>query len=63
MTEIDGKATGWRGFFREGSWQIEEKPAARPKRAKKVIKKKTTKKKIAKKKKNATSVTDSAASD
>ena len=63
MTEIDGKATGWRGFFREGSWQIEEKLAARPKRAKKVIKKKTTKKKIAKKKKNATSVTDSAASD
>ena len=60
MTEIDGKATGWRGFFREGSWKIEDKPAARPKRAKKVIKKKTIKKKISKKKKNTNSVTDSA---
>ncbi|WP_210394869.1 type I DNA topoisomerase [Motiliproteus sediminis] len=30
MTEVKGKATGWRAFFRDGKWAIEEKkkPAA-----------------------------------
>jgi len=42
MTEVDGKATGWRAFYKDGSWQAENtkakktvKKAAKPKSAKK----------------------------
>jgi DNA topoisomerase-1 len=47
MTEVDGKATGWRAFYQDGKWveQIPEKKAP--------ARKKTTKKKKAKKKKKA----------
>jgi DNA topoisomerase-1 len=24
MTEVDGKATGWRAFYRDGKWQAEQ---------------------------------------
>ncbi len=24
MTEVDGKATGWKAFYRDGKWQVEE---------------------------------------
>jgi DNA topoisomerase-1 len=44
MTEVDGKATGWRAFFQDGKWieQIPEKKA--PKKKKTAAKKKTKKK-------------------
>jgi len=34
MTEVNAKATGWRAFFREGKWQIEEKKSAKKKATK-----------------------------
>jgi DNA topoisomerase-1 len=47
MTEVDGKATGWRGYFRDGKW-VEEQPP--PKAAKKkAAKKKSVKRKASKK--------------
>ena len=36
MTESDGKATGWKAFYRKGKWEVERsagKPAARRKRS------------------------------
>ena len=30
MTEVDGKATGWKAFYRDGKWQ-QEQSAARAK--------------------------------
>jgi DNA topoisomerase-1 len=24
MTEVDGKATGWKAFYRNGKWQVEQ---------------------------------------
>jgi DNA topoisomerase-1 len=48
MTEVDGKATGWKAFFREGTWVAEGSAKARPK------KKATAKKKAPAKKKAAT---------
>ncbi len=50
MTDVDGKATGWRADYVDGSWVITEKKAA-PK--KKAAKKKAAKKKAAPKKKVA----------
>lgn len=47
MTDIDGKATGWRADFEGGSWQITEK-AAPKKPAKKAAKKKAKKKAVKK---------------
>jgi len=35
MTEVDGKATGWKAFYRDGRWQ-EQLPPARAKRKKAV---------------------------
>jgi DNA topoisomerase-1 len=36
MTDVDGKATGWRAFYRSGKWVVEEgkKPKARAKKRK-----------------------------
>ena len=42
MTDIDGKATGWRADFENGAWQITEKSA--PKKAAKKPAKKPAKK-------------------
>lgn len=42
MTDVDGKATGWRADFENGAWQITEKSA--PKKAAKKPAKKTAKK-------------------
>ncbi len=53
QTEIDGKANGWKAFYRDGEWQISkpQKKTARKKTAKKKsAKKKSAKKKTAKKK-------------
>jgi DNA topoisomerase-1 len=51
MSEVDGKATGWRAFYQDGRWveQIPEKkkPAAKKKPRKKAAKKKPAKKKAA----------------
>ncbi len=44
MTEVDGKATGWRAVFRDGAWVQESAPK------KKASRKKTSKKKVSKKK-------------
>lgn len=44
QTEIDKKATGWKGFYRDGEWEITKAPV------KKAAKKKAAKKKAAKKK-------------
>jgi DNA topoisomerase-1 len=50
MSEVDGKATGWRAFHQDGQW-LEEKPVPKKKVAKKKTSKKTvTKKKVVKKK-------------
>jgi DNA topoisomerase-1 len=32
MTEHDGKATGWKAFFRDGRWEQEQGPAGRGRR-------------------------------
>lgn len=29
MTEVDGKATGWKAFYSKGKWQVESAPAKR----------------------------------
>ena len=61
MTDIDGKATGWRADFENGAWQITEKTApkkaakkpakkAAKKAAKKPAKKSAVKRKVVKKK-------------
>ncbi len=44
MSEVDGKATGWRAVFRDGAWVQESAPK------KKASRKKTSKKKVSKKK-------------
>ncbi|MDA1077370.1 MAG: type I DNA topoisomerase, partial [Proteobacteria bacterium] len=33
QTEVEGKATGWRAFYRDGRWHIEDQPAATKKPA------------------------------
>ena len=54
MTEIEGKATGWKAFFNGDNWSI-DKPAPKAKTKAKAKKKKaTTKKKTTTKKKIAT---------
>jgi len=61
MTDVDGKATGWRADFENGAWQITEKTApkkaakkpakkAAKKAAKKPAKKSAVKRKVVKKK-------------
>lgn len=49
MTEVDGKATGWKAFFNHGAWVVEGSAKPAPKKAakKKVAKKKATAKKKA----------------
>ncbi len=51
MTEVDGKATGWRAFYADDKWveQIPEKKPAAKKARKKAASKKTGKKKAASK--------------
>ena len=62
MTEVDGKATGWRADYVDGKWQITEKvvkkaakkaPAKKAARKKSAAKKKAAPKKAASKKKAA----------
>ena len=55
MSESNGKATGWRAFFRDGAWveEIPEKKAVRKKKAAKTRKKARVKKKAVRKKKAA----------
>ncbi|MBY6189199.1 type I DNA topoisomerase [Microbulbifer agarilyticus] len=54
QTEEDGKATGWKAFYRDGKWQVEEPakkaPAKKKAAAKKVPAKKAAAKKTAAKK-------------
>lgn len=53
MTEVDGKATGWAAFYRDGKWVVEKKATAKKKAAPKkktAARKKTAKKKTVKKK-------------
>tara|TARA_Y100000758_G_C15689728_1_gene289036 strand:+ start:29 stop:499 length:471 start_codon:yes stop_codon:yes gene_type:complete len=52
MTEVDGKATGWKAICpaRDGQWLIEEKSQSSTRSRKKTVRKKSTKKKAAKKK-------------
>jgi DNA topoisomerase-1 len=41
LTEVDGKATGWRAFYRDGKWVVEPaKPKAKPKAKKAPARKK-----------------------
>jgi DNA topoisomerase-1 len=49
LTEVEGKATGWKAFYQNGKWLV-EKP--KKKADKKVAKKTAAKKKVAKKKKS-----------
>jgi DNA topoisomerase-1 len=28
MTEVEGKATGWKAFYRKGKWQVEQSAAS-----------------------------------
>ncbi len=51
MTEREGKATGWKAFYRDGSWEIDDKSSTASGTAKKAVKKKAKKvgKKAAKK--------------
>lgn len=49
-TEVDGKATGWAAFYRDGAWVIEDKPAAKKAIAKKAPAKKAAAKKAPAKK-------------
>jgi len=66
MTEADGKATGWKAFYRDGSWEISEKASSsatrtkNPARVAKKSAKKTTKKTTRKKSsaKKSTPLTD-----
>jgi DNA topoisomerase-1 len=50
MTEVEGKATGWRAFYQDGKWveQVPEKKSKKKAPAKKARKKKASKKKPAK---------------
>jgi DNA topoisomerase-1 len=43
LTEVDGKASGWRAFYQSGKWVVEP-PKAKKAKAKKAKAKKTTKK-------------------
>ena len=51
MTEREGKATGWKAFYRDGSWEIDDKSSTASGTSKKAVKKKAKKvgKKAAKK--------------
>jgi DNA topoisomerase-1 len=49
MTEVDGKATGWRAYYRDGKW-VEELPPTKSAAMKRSGRKKAAKKKSAKKK-------------
>ena len=51
MTDVDGKATGWKAFFRDGGWKQEGSAKVVKKKAK--AKKKTAIKKKAGPKKKA----------
>ena len=52
MTEVDGKATGWKAICpnRDGQWLIEERSQSSARPRKKTVRKKATKKKAVKKK-------------
>ena len=50
MSEIDGKATGWMAFYRDGKWVEEQAKKKAPAKKKAAAKKKATKKKAAAKK-------------
>ena len=52
MTEVDGKATGWKAICpdRDGQWLVEEKSQSSARSRKKTVRKKSTKKKAVKKK-------------
>ena len=52
MTEVDGKATGWKAICpdRDGQWLVEEKSQSSARSRKKTVRKKATKKKAVKKK-------------
>jgi len=52
MTEVDGKATGWKAICpdRDGQWLVEEKSQSSARPRKKTVRKKSTKKKAVKKK-------------
>jgi DNA topoisomerase-1 len=50
MTDVDGKATGWRAFFQNGAWVVDGSAVAPKKTAKK---KAPAKKKVAAKRKVA----------
>jgi DNA topoisomerase-1 len=52
MTDVDGKATGWRAFFHDGEWRQEGSAKVVKKKAK-AKKKAATKKKPTPKKKAA----------
>ncbi|MEE4201990.1 MAG: type I DNA topoisomerase [Halieaceae bacterium] len=47
MTEVDGKATGWKAFFHEGAWVAEGSAKAKPKKKAAAKKKAPAKKKAA----------------
>ncbi|MAI80596.1 MAG: DNA topoisomerase I subunit omega [Deltaproteobacteria bacterium] len=49
MTEVDGKASGWRAFYRDGEWVEEHPKPAAPKKAAKKRKKARAKKTASKK--------------
>jgi len=52
MTEVDGKATGWKAVCpdRDGQWLVEEKSQSSARSRKKTVRKKATQKKAVKKK-------------
>ncbi len=49
MTEVSGKATGWRAYFRDGRW-VEEHPESASAKRGGAVRKKTARKRAAKKK-------------
>ena len=51
MTEVEGKATGWKAFFRDGLWEAADQPQPRKKKIAKKVVKKAAKKKAASAKK------------
>ncbi len=50
MTEVDGKATGWKAFYNDGKWVEQIPEAHRTRKPRKQVKKKRTAKKSRKKK-------------
>jgi len=53
MTEVDGKATGWRAYHRDGKWAEEQAPRSKKKAARSKKKGARSKKKAASRKKSA----------